>query len=215
MSTGTGRESRRVAILFRVTNSRSMKDRLRLSIHQRRRTECLSGVRWCDVRCQRSRELSEGEEDPAMVKCRGRRVSFPPGARENKCSGGSECTGGGSGTTTIGGAVVFISLSTASTENRLWCASEGVTFTRWQTPKPGSVSATSPCDPDACSSLCPQPQEIFPECNHLFQLIYLRLHLPDVESGGAILRPVPWLLASPTYVGRGHFARDSEPRPVP
>ncbi len=64
----------------------------------------------------RSRELSEGEEDPAMVKCWGRRLRSHRG-RGNKRSGGSECTGGGSGTTTIGGAVVSISLSTASTEN--------------------------------------------------------------------------------------------------
>ncbi len=95
------------------------------------------------------------------------------------------------------------------------CGQRGRDLHSLANPKPGSVSATSPCDRGRLFLFLPQPQEILPECDHLFQLIYLRLHLPDVEPGGAILRPVPWLLASPTIRRTGCFTRDSEPRPVP
>ncbi len=52
LSTGTGRESRRVAILFRVTNSRSMKDPVAPLSTSADVRKGLSGVRGCEVRCR-------------------------------------------------------------------------------------------------------------------------------------------------------------------
>ncbi len=161
----------------------------------------------------RLRELSEGEEDPAMVKCRGRRFRSHRG-RGNKHSGGSECTGGGSGTTTIGGAVVSISLSTASTENRLCVASEGVTFTRWRTqnPDPSPLLLRVTLTPVPPSSATPRdPSGVRPS---------LPTHLSPPASAG---RRTGWCNPSPSALAAciadirqtGRFARDSEPRPVP
>ncbi len=148
-----------------------------------------------------------------MVKCRGEAVRSHRG-RGNKRSGGSECTGGGSGTTTIGGAVVFISLSTASTENRLCVASEGVTFTRWQTrnPDPYPLLPLATRTPVPLSSATPRDLSgVRPS---------LPTHLSPPASAG---RRIGWCNPSPSALAAciadirrtGRFVRDSEPRPVP